>query len=198
MIRLLLRSSNLLAVIHCFLLIQVYAQNQTSSARNPFRRGAWASAGAGVGFGVTSRADEASVGLLGYIRVGGTLSDRIRLGGEWIHWHGVSDGLEAWRGHLAMCAQYYPIAGTGLFGKAGFGPAVASAPLEVLPGILERKESIGLGTAIGVGYDMRIDRRWSVISNLEWVRMIRFSGAIPGRSLIVVSLGVSRMNNWRR
>jgi len=89
-------------------------------------------------------------GATGFVKLGGTLSKSVLLGGEVNAWVKSEGGVTFTVGNVSAAAYFYPAPKTGFFVKGGVGygstrfsnsrPATAS----------------GFGFAAGVGYDVRV------------------------------------------
>lgn len=131
------------------------------AAQHPqVRKGFW------IGFGPTyGSADatcdgcvsgrEGSFGL--FIKLGGTLSQKVLLGGEINSWMKDEAGVTTFMGSMAAVVYYYPIATGGLFVKGG--PGVSSLQAS---GNGPDLEGYGWGVTAGVGYDIRVGRNISI------------------------------------
>ncbi len=53
--------------------------------------------------------------------MGGTVSQKVLLGGEMMAWTHYENGLDEWAGALTAVMLYYPSATAGLFLKGGLG-----------------------------------------------------------------------------
>lgn len=133
------------------------------------RRGFWAGFGAGGGWSSSPSFivdDDRLRGGSAYLRMGGTVSPQFLVGGETIVWwreegdFANGDGLtDIARVNVTVSALVYPGSELDLFVKAGFG--VAS--VEEGPGI----DAEGVGTTLGVGYDIRLGRNLYLTPNFD-------------------------------
>lgn len=126
------------------------------------RRGFWVSGGAGQGF-TTLRcaicADEReSGGLAGHLRAGGTMSERLLVGGDVSYWRRKDEGiLEQARG-VAATGYWYPDPRHGYFVKFGLGYTWYRAAEEDIA-LTARL----LSAVSGAGYEMRVNPRMSLV-----------------------------------
>jgi len=99
-------------------------------------QGLWGGFGVGTGVNLTQLLSDPADGLpsggglwgfTGYGRIGGTLSQRVLLGGESAFWIGSRDGVDFSRGNLSAVVLFYPQARGGLFLKAGISPRPSAA-----------------------------------------------------------------------
>lgn len=126
------------------------------------RQGFWIGFGLGAGWN-TSEAldDERPVGGAGYIRLGGTVSPNVLLGGEAIGWGRDLDGSTVTRGNTTFTVMYYPDPLGGFFLKGGVGASVISVSTQVLGATVTADKS-GLGATGGLGFDLRLSDNWSI------------------------------------
>lgn len=127
--------------------------------------GFWLSGGLGVG--VT---DEESIGddagPAFYLRMGGTPSDRILLGGEVVGFTRDVGGADVTLGNATFSVFYYPAAPGGLYVKAGAGFASATVSTELAGGTFTSDDE-GFGLTFGSGYDIKIGDNLYLTPNLD-------------------------------
>jgi len=140
--------------------------NVAEAQRRIVHDGFWIGFGLGGGW-LTQQgaADEAVGGGAGYIRLGGTPSERLLLGGEGSAWSQVEGNVTHSRSNSTFTGYFYPTR-RGFFAKGGIG--LASARLTEQSGntTITTTES-GLGTTIGVGFDIRVARNFFITPNLD-------------------------------
>lgn len=135
-------------------------------------RGLWG----GFGLGAGINADESSTwGVSGYGRIGGTLNQKVLLGGESSGWYGSHDGIDLARGNLSAILLFYPSVRGGLFLKGGLGFAYMTTSISqgTTVGGVYYSSSIsqsngGFGATAGVGYDVRLGRNIYLVPAVEW------------------------------
>ncbi len=98
------------------------------------------------------------------IRLGGTLSQHVRLGGEVGAWVNEDRGITETVGGVMLIGQFYPSERTGLFLKAGAG--VGRSALTDDFGTLD--EDTGFVGALGVGWDIRLGRRVFLVPTVDF------------------------------
>ena len=103
----------------------------------------------------SARGRETALGY--YIKLGGTLSPRLLLGGEIDGWL-KTESLATYAGNGAVVLYFYPAPTSGLFVKGGAGLAVRF--VETL--YTGTHDGSGLGVTAGAGYDWRIGRNVSL------------------------------------
>jgi len=155
---------------------EVPAPDTVQKAGPPVRqhRGFWLSAGGGGGWQDDLR------GAAVYIRLGGTPSENILLGGEVLTWfRGDEDALQ--RINVTVSALYYPFFGkgsaTGLFLKGGFGVGTTGDGF-----------TTGVGTTLGLGFDFRIGRNLYVTPNVDFLIQF-FENSTDTEFVITLGLG---------
>ena len=132
------------------------------AAQNPqTREGFWISFGFGVGsLGCDDCGDdEREVGTNFNLRLGGTMSQRLLIGGEVNGWTKSERGVTLTVSNIGPVLLFYPNAGGGLFLKGGIG--MANTSLDPGNGSLTIEET-GVGITIGLGYDARVGRRFAL------------------------------------
>lgn len=142
------------------------------------RAGLWLSGGLGGGWNVSDGLDDERLGGISvFLRVGGTPSRHLRLGGELMDWSDDLDteGLE--RSSALVSLAYYPWATGGFFVRGGLGIAAVEVertiPLRGLSGrgtgtLRLVEEPIGFGSDLGVGYDIPLGGRLHLSPNVDW------------------------------
>jgi hypothetical protein len=139
--------------------------SEGATAQNPqVRQGFWFSGGLGGGSLGCEDCSERETGLTGYLAVGGTINQRLILGGSTHGWTKTEDGVTLSAGTLTATVRFYPWASRGFFllGGIGFG----SVDLSV--GNFSVSESGG-GAVLGLGYDVRLGRIVSLTPFLNGV-----------------------------
>lgn len=167
----------------------------SAAAQHPqTRQGFWIAFG--LGFGSADLTCDGctfdrETGGVGHIRLGGTLNQKLLLGGDITAWTKDIEGVTFTVGNVSFIAQYYPTEMGGLFlkGGAGFSSIQFSEGGQEASG-----ESFGLSA--GAGYDIRVGRNISITPLVDIMfggsRDIQYQGAtvIPGLSYNAVNVGV--------
>lgn len=153
-------------------LIAVLAVSVTSAGhaqRRHRHQGFWI--GFGIGGGVNTApdvADDKRGGGAGYLRLGGTLSQRWLLGGEISVWGRQDDtilgdnSVSLTRSNATFTAMFFPSENGGFFIKGGLG----GANVEQRVGT-DKDSKQGVGTTLGLGYDIRLGRNLYLTPNLD-------------------------------
>ena len=137
----------------------------------------------GVGYGSTLT--EPTVAL----RLGGTVSEHLRLGGETIVWfHDVPGGTES-LSSLLFVGQYYPLRRVPLFLKAGAG--LGRSGVDFRDGV--SVSDVGFAVALGGGLEIPVSRRVAIAPVVDWVQQFYSGGReVVGyrERLLHIGLGV--------
>lgn len=104
-------------------------------------------------------------GFAGYLKMGGTLTPKLLLGGESTGWTKSESGTTFRLATLAAAAYFYPAPATGFFVKGGPGFSVYSASDST-----DKESGTGFGFILGAGYDIRVGRNISITpgANFLW------------------------------
>lgn len=132
---------------------------QTAGESAPARAGFWASGGPGGGV-----SDEASAGFGLYLRMGGTVSDHVLVGGEVLGIVDSSASVVATLGNVTASAMIDPGSPGGWLLKAGVGVASFTTRVKDLDftGTDE-----GFGITLGIGNDIRIGSNLWLTPNVD-------------------------------
>ena len=97
----------------------------------------------------------------GYLKLGGTLSPNLLIGGETDGWTKSISGTTLTAGNASLALYYYPQATGGFFLRGGVGVAELSGG---------GSSESGFGLVTGVGYDVRVARNTSItpVANFNW------------------------------
>jgi Outer membrane protein beta-barrel domain len=123
------------------------------------RRGFWMGIGLGAG-GESNDALGSGYNDVSYqptvsFRAGGTVSDRLRLGGEFLSWFDEQGDAVASVSSVLFVAQLYPISSAGLYLKGGLG--AGRNALDFDDGF--DVGDTGFAGLLGMGYELRVGRR---------------------------------------
>jgi len=101
-------------------------------------------------------------GISGFLKMGGTVSDKLLLGGETNGWSKKVNGTTVTAGNVSFTAYYYPAPANGFFLRGGLG--FADYKEEGSSG------STGFGFTLGMGYDVRVGTNFSLtpVANFSW------------------------------
>ena len=125
----------------------------------PGRDGFFIAGGVGAGYesfktdGFAWTDEELGVTL--HLKMGGTPSRAVRLGGELSGWGTDEAGVEEWVGSLMGIVQLYPSPTGGFFLKAGAGPSYFNQ--KVFDGVFVTEvDDNGFGFVLGAGWDFQV------------------------------------------
>lgn len=121
------------------------------------RQGFWISFGFGAGSLGCEDCDDRLNGVNFNLRAGGTLSQRLLIGGEVNGWTKTQDDATLTVTNVGPVLLFYPSAQGGFFLKGGLG--LATTELEL--GSLTIEEE-GVGLTLGLGYDARVGRKFAL------------------------------------
>lgn len=126
----------------------------------------------GLGFGGGSARLDCNIcdnepdnGGAGWLTVGGTISPKLRLAGDFNAWTKDENGTTASFGTGTFSALFYPSAAGNLFLKAGVGYSVTKFKDKSLG--LDAQGG-GFGGVLGAGYDLRVGRSISITPQLTF------------------------------
>lgn len=141
---------------------RVVAQGFGTAAQS--RQGFWM--GAGLGQGYTDLAcgicggERETGGLSGYLRAGGTVSEKLLIGGEFTAWRRSQEDLGELLGTLSASAWWYPKPQHGWYLKLGAGLARFRASESEDE---EHLVSQNFALLVGSGYEMRVNPVLSIV-----------------------------------
>lgn len=134
-------------------------------ARTAPHSGFWLNGGLGVGVTDEDVAGD-NAGPAFYLRMGGTPSDRVLLGGEVIGFARSVGDTDVSLGNATFSVLFYPNSPGRFFVKGGVGWASAIVSTEVGSGTFTSDEQ-GFGLTFGGGYDIRIGRNLYLTPNVD-------------------------------
>lgn len=127
----------------------------------------------GLGFGYESfKTDgfewtDEELGAVFHLKLGGTPSSSVRLGGELAGWATEEAGVEEFVGSLMGIVQLYPSPSSGFFLKAGAGPSYFNQ--QVSDGFfIEEVDDNGFGFNLGAGWDFQVSRGLTIGPVLDY------------------------------
>ena len=159
--------------------------------RESTRHGLWL--GLGLGAGGESYDTRPSIGYSEVLyrptvsfRIGGTVSQHLRLGGEVLSWiNDVGPATESLTSALFI-AQVYPMAGSGLYLKGGLGIGRNA----VDPDYGYDEGDTGFAGLVGAGYELRLGRRFFLNPTIDLVGHRYDNGVIGDYSERLVNFGL--------
>ena len=147
----------------------------TLQAQHPqVRDGFWISFGLGYGSaGISCDQDlvaglpceefERASGFTSYVRLGGTLNDRVLLGGDLSAWTKTSGGSTSTLGSMSATLVFYPAPANGFFLRGGAGFSVYTESNG------SNATGTGAGIVAGAGYDIRVGRNISMTAFVDFM-----------------------------
>lgn len=151
-------------------------------------RGFWIGFGAGGGWNTSDGLDgETLGGGAVYLRLGGTPSERLLVGGEVNGWLRDQDGAVVSRGNVTLTLMFYPSRNGGLFVKGGAGVAQVAVSQRI-QNVTTTITDEGVGTTLGAGFDIRLGRNFYVTPNVDFLFQ---SINDANNTLTLFSLGVT-------
>ena len=156
--------------------------------------GFWIGFGIGGGVNTSANVDNQRGGGAIYVRLGGTLSQKFLLGGEISAWGKQEDtvlgenSLTVTRSNATFTAMFFPSKTGGFFLKGGVGGANVEAEVA---GVKVTEQ--GLGTTLGLGYDVRLGRNLYLTPNIDLLIQTfeNAGGETTSNSLLLVTVGLT-------
>lgn len=150
------------------LLLLAAAHRPAAAALHPHERDGWM---VGLGFGGGSAAitsggvtSDREGGTSGHMRVNYILTPRVSIGLEGNGWFKTIEGVNWTFDTFTAEATVYP--GSGFTLRAGIGGGTAEAAISSGNVTTTASES-GLGMSTGVGYEIRVARRWAIVPQFD-------------------------------
>jgi hypothetical protein len=155
--------------------------------------GFWIGFGIGGGVNASANNDRRGGGAVA-VRLGGTLSQKFLLGGELSAWGRQEDtilgdnSLTVTRSNVTFTAMFFPSADGGFYIKGGLGGANVEAEAS---GVKVTEQ--GVGTTLGLGYDVRLGRNLYLTPNIDWLIQTFENevGETTSNSLFLVTVGLT-------
>lgn len=145
------------------------------------REGFWIGFGLGAGSLGCEDCGDRETALSGNLKLGGTINPRFLLGVETNGWYKSESGVTLTYGNLSAVGYFYPSETSGFYLKGGLG--LASLELD-LDGFGSGSET-GSGAVLGLGYDARVGRNFSLTPYLNFM-----AGSFDDGTANVVQLGL--------
>ena len=127
--------------------------------------------GAGsAGFAYEGTTSERVAGPSGYLRLGGAVTPSLVIAGESHGWSRTQGSVTSTIGYLMAVAQWYPQASGGfhLLGGLGLG---ALTEQDTDAGFGYDLQSVGGAVQLGLGYDVRMSRNFSLTPYVNFLAM---------------------------
>jgi hypothetical protein len=160
------------------LFVLVTTTGSAAAQGNPqTREGFWINFGFGIGSLGCDDCDDRVNGTTAHLRMGGTLSQRLLLGGEVNAWAKEEAGVTLSVAHVVPVLIFYPDANGGFYLKGGLGLTAVELDVGAISG-----EENGIGLILGLGYDARVGRNFALtpffdiaVSQLDGGSLNRYS-----------------------
>jgi outer membrane protein with beta-barrel domain len=155
------------------------------------RDGFWIGFGLGYGSANIScdncTSGPATGGVTGFVKLGGTPSRNVLIGGAINGWSHSSGGATETMGNVTGSIYYYPAVTSGLFLTGGVG--FSNYSVDTSPSV----DATGWGFVAGVGYDIRVGRNVSLtpVVNLVFGALGDFDAPDSGG-------GLTRASGWKQ
>jgi hypothetical protein len=132
------------------------------------RKGFWIGFGLGygsLGFSCEGCVSDREGALSGHLKMGGTISPKLLLGGElngWTKDDGTGTNTQVTAGNASFAAYFYPAPAGGFFFKGGLGVSSLS--------VSGFDRETGVGFILGGGYDLHVSSNMSITPflNMNW------------------------------
>ena len=136
------------------------------------RHGFWIGLGGGLGSADATcddcgQGDRENSGV-GYLKLGGTLNERLLLGGEMNVWTKEQEGVTLNLYNATGTLTFYPQASSGFFLKGGVGISFVDTEFREGSTTITVDLGTGLGLLAGAGYDLRVGRNISITPAVDF------------------------------
>ena len=162
---------------------------------SPLRGGVWGSLGFGAGMENVDLDNDA----FGYsdalwrptfdFRLGGTVKQVLRIGGEVFVWSNYQGGFTETLVSLMPIVQVYPIKTAGLNVRGGAGYAWSSVTDNYYYGVTTGDN--GFGTLLGVGWEFPVSSKFFITPGVDWYQQWYGGGTYPGYTERIINFSVS-------
>lgn len=131
----------------------------------------------------------------GYLRLGGYARPTLFIGGETNGWMKEEDGIDMQASFVSAVALWYPQPASGFYLKGGLGFSNTSLSDDVL-----EIEASGLALSLGLGYDWRVTKNFSLTPYMNYLRSMgaeaKVNGTDSGETLTTDVLQVGLGFTW--
>jgi hypothetical protein len=156
-------------------LLAVLAPLPAAAQRVAVHEGFWISFGLGGGWADDDVFDGMEPGFGMHLRMGGSPSQRLLVGGEVIGWLATDDGTstDVFRGQVQVIGLYYPSDSGGLFLKGGVGFASREVDTSLSGSDLTlTRDSEGFGVDGGIGWDLQLSRNFFLTPSVDLIYQV--------------------------
>ncbi|MGD8727504.1 MAG: outer membrane beta-barrel protein [Gemmatimonadales bacterium] len=145
------------------------AASAVSAQQVPKHKGYWIGFGIGGGWNLSNTIGGKSTGGGGaFLRMGGSPSQNVLLGGELIGFGTKENGVSYGRGNLNVIVMYYLDVKRGLYVKGGVGGASFTTSV-VDDNTRTTTTDNGFGAGAGVGWDVRLGSNFYLTPALDFL-----------------------------
>jgi len=151
------------------LVVALAAHPSAASGQTPYE-GMWLGLGAGAGSALVTCAvciEDRQGGPSGYLRLGGTISPSVLVGGEGTIWVKTGEDLDRLMGALNGVVLLYPRPESGFHVKGGLG--VLRYQITDPDDADDTARVTSIGVQLGVGYDLPVSSGYSITPFLNFV-----------------------------
>ncbi len=120
------------------------------------------------------------------LRLGGTVSQRVRLGGEVLTWINERDDATESLTSFLFIGQLYPIPSTGLYLKGGLGLGRNAVDFDYAGGVGDT----GFAGLLGAGWEIRVGRRWYLNPTIDVVQHRYYERGDDGYRERLINFGI--------
>ena len=154
--------------------------------------GFWISFGVGGGRNYNKDLDGGDLdGGGGYLRMGGTPSEQILIGGEVIGWTRQENGGTLARGNATFTIEFYPSRDGDFFIKGGIGGGSLQVSSTALGTTVTQSQN-GAGETIGIGYDVRVGHNLYITPNLDFLfEQVTNAGLTTHNAISLLTIGLT-------
>lgn len=172
--------------------LSIVATPGHAQRREPRHDGFWVAFGLGAGSNLTEGYDDGRLGGAGYVRLGGTVSPMLLIGGEAMGWVREQNGTTVSQGNLTASVLLYPVR-RGLYLKGGLGFASWSQASRPAANTTVTITEGGFGTTLGGGYDLQIGNNLFLTPSLDFLLQVVDSEAFTATTgyLVLFTLGLT-------
>ena len=172
----------------------VASPSVASPASHPQERhGFWIGLGVGAGSALATcdgcESGHRETSVAGYVKLGGTLNERLLLGGEVNIWSKTEEGVTVNLSDFAATLTLYPEPSSGFFLKGGVGFSLVDTEFREGSTTVTVDPGYGLGLIAGAGYDVRVGK------NISITPAVNFWWGKPGN---VPHEGETFFTNWKQ
>lgn len=180
-------SSRRIAIAATVLILGLSASPLHAQSTDPERRGFWIGFGFGYGSLGCEGCDSREGGASGYLKLGGTPSQKVQVGFESAGWTKDEDGATLTYGDAVAIVQFYPSEKGRFYLKGGLGLAYTELKVDLGGGLTLTEDQTGFGTTLGLGYDARLGRKLNLTPSITW-QFGAFDGGNANLFMIAIGL----------